>query len=237
MTNHLGQGVPRLGVLRRHPLQRSDKLVLATGEMFPTTRGLEDEIDGTGIDNVERLGQYVFEMTQAQIKALGGQVTLVKGADTTEKGNVLETDGDGVDEEDSLHEDVVPERIFNPELFHFRKCTIANDTPDIQVASEISTRSDDARKCASEFDIYTPISQQMCTRTTYPPSSASLYEGLSSAPSSCNPAISHALPIPLSWYRRAWRSQRRVRRSLGSRVRGADSRTICLINISVFLTE
>jgi intron-binding protein aquarius len=109
MTNHLGQGVPRLGVLRRHPLQRSDKLVLATGEMFPTTRGLEDEIDGTGIDNVERLGQYVFEMTQAQIKALGGQVTLVKGADTTEKGNVLETDGDGVDEEDSLHEDVVPE--------------------------------------------------------------------------------------------------------------------------------
>jgi hypothetical protein len=76
--------------------------------MFPTTRGLEDEIDGTEIDNVERLGQYVFEMTQVQIKALGGQATLMEDADTTEKGNFLETDEDGVGQ-DSLHEDVVPE--------------------------------------------------------------------------------------------------------------------------------
>lgn len=33
----------------------------------------------------------------------------MEGADATEKGNVLETDRDGVDEEDSLHEDIVPE--------------------------------------------------------------------------------------------------------------------------------
>ena len=151
-------------------------------------------------------------------------MTLVEGADTTEEGYVEEIDGDEVDEENHLHEDVVPERTLNP-----GKCTMANDTPDIQVASEMSTRSDDARKCV---DVYTPISQQM---STYRHSSASLYESLSSAPSSCNPALSHALPFPPSWYRRMWRSQRRVRRSLGSRARGADSRTICLLIFQYFL--
>jgi hypothetical protein len=31
---------------------------------------------------------------------------------------------------------------------------MANDTPDIQVASEMSTCSDDARKCVDELDVY-----------------------------------------------------------------------------------
>jgi intron-binding protein aquarius len=90
-------------------LQRPDKLALATGEMFPATRGLEDEIEGTEMDGVEHLGQYVFEMTQAKIKALGGQLTLVEGADTAEEGYVEEMDGDEVDEEDPLHESVLPQ--------------------------------------------------------------------------------------------------------------------------------
>jgi hypothetical protein len=36
------------------------------------SRGLEDEIHGMEMDHVEHLGQYVFEMTQVKIKALGG---------------------------------------------------------------------------------------------------------------------------------------------------------------------
>jgi intron-binding protein aquarius len=90
-------------------LQRPDKLVLATGEMFPATRGVEDKIEGTEMDGVEHLGQYVFEMTQAKVKALGGQLTLVEGADGAEEGYVAEMDRDEVDEEDPLHENVVPE--------------------------------------------------------------------------------------------------------------------------------
>ena len=89
-------------------LQRPDKLILATGEMFPTTRSLDDAIDGTEMDGVEHLGQYVFEMTQAKIKALGGQVTLTEGTEVAEEGFVEEMDADEVDEEDPLHESVLP---------------------------------------------------------------------------------------------------------------------------------
>ncbi|KAL1996333.1 hypothetical protein VTN49DRAFT_98 [Thermomyces lanuginosus] len=52
-------------------LQRPDKLMITTGEMFPTSRRLDDTVDGTAMEGVEHLGQYVFEMTQAKIKALG----------------------------------------------------------------------------------------------------------------------------------------------------------------------
>ena len=89
-------------------LQRPDKLVLATSEMFPTTRDLVDPVDGTEMDGVEHLGQYVFEMTQAKIKALGGQLTLTEGAENPEEGYVEELDVDEGDEEDPLHESVVP---------------------------------------------------------------------------------------------------------------------------------
>ena len=88
-------------------LQRPDKLVLATSEMFPTTRGLVDPVDGTEMDGVEHLGQYVFEMTQAKIKALGGQLTLTEGTENPEEGYMEELDADEGDEEDPLHESVV----------------------------------------------------------------------------------------------------------------------------------
>ncbi|KAF9892354.1 hypothetical protein FE257_002131 [Aspergillus nanangensis] len=58
-------------------LKRPDKLMLAPGEMFPTTRLLDDEVQGTPMEGVEHLGQYVFEMTQAKLKAMGEQDIVV----------------------------------------------------------------------------------------------------------------------------------------------------------------
>ncbi|KAK5280814.1 hypothetical protein LTR40_005813 [Exophiala xenobiotica] len=87
-------------------LQRPDKLVLTTGEMFPTERLLEDDVPGTEMDGVEHLGQYVYEMTQAKVKAMGGQViveTAARDEDTYADGDVEEE----VNEEDPLHEAVV----------------------------------------------------------------------------------------------------------------------------------
>ena len=43
--------------------QRPDKLMLAPGEMFPASRLLDDEVQGTPMEGVEHLGQYVYEMT------------------------------------------------------------------------------------------------------------------------------------------------------------------------------
>ncbi|OJD28490.1 hypothetical protein ACJ73_00089 [Blastomyces percursus] len=52
-------------------LQRPDKLILVPGEFFPTSRTLaEDDVTGTPMEGMEHLGQYVYEMTQAKIKAL-----------------------------------------------------------------------------------------------------------------------------------------------------------------------
>jgi intron-binding protein aquarius len=57
--------------------QRSDKLMLVPGEMFPTSRSQEDDVEGTPMEGVEHLGQYVYEMTQAKIKAMGEGMTIV----------------------------------------------------------------------------------------------------------------------------------------------------------------
>lgn len=51
-------------------LQRPDKLMLTTGEIFPTMRGVADEVEGTEMVGVEHLGKYVFEMTWAKVEAL-----------------------------------------------------------------------------------------------------------------------------------------------------------------------
>ncbi|RAH52918.1 DEAD helicases superfamily protein [Aspergillus piperis CBS 112811] len=56
--------------------QRPDKLMLAPGEMFPSARSLDDEVQGTPMESVEHLGQYVFEMTQAKLKAMGGETAV-----------------------------------------------------------------------------------------------------------------------------------------------------------------
>ena len=51
-------------------LERPEKLMLTTNEMYPTERPLSAEIDTTEMVGVEHLGQYVFEMTQAKVKML-----------------------------------------------------------------------------------------------------------------------------------------------------------------------
>jgi intron-binding protein aquarius len=56
-------------------LQRPDKLMLVTGELWPSKRVLNEEegadVPGqTQMENVEHLGQYVYEMTNAKVKQL-----------------------------------------------------------------------------------------------------------------------------------------------------------------------
>ncbi|QDS75244.1 hypothetical protein FKW77_000563 [Venturia effusa] len=56
---------------------RPNKLQLVVGEMFPTQRLLEAEVEYTEMAGVEHLGQYVFEMTGAKVKQLKtGEVQL-----------------------------------------------------------------------------------------------------------------------------------------------------------------
>lgn len=50
--------------------QRPDKLMLTTGEMFPTGRLVVDEVEATEMTGIEHLGQYVFQMTTAKVEAL-----------------------------------------------------------------------------------------------------------------------------------------------------------------------
>lgn len=57
--------------------QRPDKLMLFPGEMFPTTRSVDQSVEGTPMEGVQHLGQYVFEMAQAKLKAMGGKGVVV----------------------------------------------------------------------------------------------------------------------------------------------------------------
>lgn len=87
-------------------LQRPDKLMLAPGEMFPTTRAADATVEGTPMEGVEHLGQYVFEMTQAKVKAMGdGDITM----DTTPEGEegLLDEDEAMGAEDDHGDEDIV----------------------------------------------------------------------------------------------------------------------------------
>ncbi|KAL6242280.1 hypothetical protein RBB50_010828 [Rhinocladiella similis] len=86
-------------------MQRPDKLALTTGEMFPAERQIEDDVQGTEMEGVEHLGQYVFEMTQAKVKAMGGQVAVESTAeDEAGVGEEGEEDVNVAAEEDPLHE-------------------------------------------------------------------------------------------------------------------------------------
>jgi intron-binding protein aquarius len=88
-------------------LERPTKLEVVTGEMYPTKRIVDDEAQGTQIEGVEHLGQYVYEMTQAKVKALGGQILAEEGSvaemQDEDHGQV---DGEA-EEEDPLHEQVI----------------------------------------------------------------------------------------------------------------------------------
>ena len=57
-------------------LQRPDKLMLVTGEMWPSQRILSEESNGTvqgevAMEGVEHLGQFVLEMTETKRQQLG----------------------------------------------------------------------------------------------------------------------------------------------------------------------
>lgn len=83
--------------------ERPEKLQLVTGEMFPTKRLVNNDVENTEMDGVEHLGQYVFEMTQAKVKALkegGGVLPPLAETRKDDEDDV----GDGVEVESSSEE-------------------------------------------------------------------------------------------------------------------------------------
>ncbi len=95
-------------------LQRPDKLMLVTGELWPSRRILKDEegkdVPGqTQMEGVEHLGQYVFEMTNAKVQQLRAERGLPEGNIVAQitAGNGEGTTGDGYDDEaieEEIHE-------------------------------------------------------------------------------------------------------------------------------------
>ncbi|KIW71790.1 hypothetical protein PV04_00026 [Phialophora macrospora] len=93
-------------------IQRPDHLSLVTGEMFATTRLLDDDVEEGKVaemEGVEHLGQYVYEMTQAKVKSMGVQVNNLMEDAEEDSGAYVNGEGEelGDDiEEDPLHEAV-----------------------------------------------------------------------------------------------------------------------------------
>lgn len=50
--------------------ERTNKLALVSGEMFPAARGVDDDVAAVEMEGVEHLGKYVAQMTEAKIQAL-----------------------------------------------------------------------------------------------------------------------------------------------------------------------
>ena len=84
--------------------------MLVPGEMHPTTRQPEGETQGTPMESVEHLGQYVFEMAQAKAKAMGGEDVIIEDAapepELVDEDEVMLGAGEGEQEDDPLHEHV-----------------------------------------------------------------------------------------------------------------------------------
>ena len=85
---------------------RPENLEVVTGEMYPTTRKVEEDVNGVVMEGVEHLGQYVYEMTQAKVRSMGGEVVLEEGAREEETMVVEDDDAMQEMEEDPLHESV-----------------------------------------------------------------------------------------------------------------------------------
>ncbi|KAL8912743.1 MAG: hypothetical protein Q9171_002282 [Xanthocarpia ochracea] len=100
-----------------HLFERSNQLLLRTGEIFPTDRLLGDEVEPTEMAGVEHLGQYVFVITKAKMDSLkAGGMPLPVIEETPEVMRVDEEDDgegpveDGVEEEEEKYgqgEDVI----------------------------------------------------------------------------------------------------------------------------------
>lgn len=79
--------------------------MLAPGEMFPSLRDASAAVDGTPMEGVEHLGQYVFEMTQAKVKAIGDGDIMIEDAAPAEEYGLLDEDEDelmGADDDEEI---------------------------------------------------------------------------------------------------------------------------------------
>ncbi len=104
-------------------LHRPDKLVLSTGEMWPSCRTLAEE-EGTTAPNeavmegVEHLGQFVYEMTVSKVKQLRAEQGLPEQeVDEAKLQPIREEDevhyvNDASDEEDEEQEEI-PQEVGN----------------------------------------------------------------------------------------------------------------------------
>lgn len=88
-------------------LRRPDKLALATGEMYPTTRLLDNETPSTEMEGVEHLGQYVYEMTQAKVAALKANGGVLPPLEEVAR----DVDMEEADEEGGDEEELEPEEL------------------------------------------------------------------------------------------------------------------------------
>ncbi|WEW59376.1 hypothetical protein PRK78_004847 [Emydomyces testavorans] len=86
--------------------QRPDKLMVVPGEIFPTDRALGADVDGTAMEGIEHLGQYVYEMTQAKIKAMGEGVTVLEPTPMEEDENLGGNGEEGI-EDDTARESLL----------------------------------------------------------------------------------------------------------------------------------
>jgi intron-binding protein aquarius len=75
--------------------------------MFPTTRALDAPVDGTAMESVEHLGQYVFEMTQAKVKAMGDGEMVVDGATANGEEPPLDEDEEMLGADEDQDENIV----------------------------------------------------------------------------------------------------------------------------------
>jgi intron-binding protein aquarius len=92
-------------------LQRPDKLMLVTGELWPSKRVLREE-EGKNVpgesqmESVEHLGQYVYQMTNAKVQQLRAERGLPEtdlvapslGEDEEDLG-FIEEDYEGIEED------------------------------------------------------------------------------------------------------------------------------------------
>ncbi|RGP63372.1 hypothetical protein FSPOR_8650 [Fusarium sporotrichioides] len=96
-------------------LQRPDKLMLVTGELWPTPREVTEELGAVEgevpMEGVEHLGQYVFEMTKTKIKQLQEEQGEPIIEEEFEDGEGEYGNGDDdEDEEDDVEADILEVR-------------------------------------------------------------------------------------------------------------------------------
>ena len=91
-------------------LQRPDKLMLTTGEHFPASRLLSDEVDATEMTGVEHLGQYVYDITQAKLEAIrAGENVVLVGADAAGGTDTAALSGSGDMASDADVDEAIPD--------------------------------------------------------------------------------------------------------------------------------